>query len=73
MTGRDGPANQQQVCVKGRVGFDYVSNPQRLMKPLVRKDGVGKAADDLVDPGQSVHAFPRSHLGRGDGTRRVGP
>ena len=38
------------LCVKGRFGFDYVSNPQRLTKPMVRKDGVPKAADDLVDP-----------------------
>ena len=50
VTGRDGPANQNRLCVKGRFGFDYVSNPQRLTKPMVRKDGVKKAADDLVDP-----------------------
>jgi formate dehydrogenase major subunit len=48
--GRNGPANENRLCVKGRFGFDYISNPQRLMQPLVRKDGVGKAADDLVDP-----------------------
>src|SRR5450759_3781764 len=46
VSGRDGPANQNRLCVKGRFGFDYVSNPQRLTKPLVRKDGVAKAADD---------------------------
>ncbi|MFZ0845714.1 MAG: formate dehydrogenase subunit alpha [Pseudolabrys sp.] len=50
VTGRNGPANQNRLCVKGRFGFDYVSNPQRLMKPMVRKDGVAKSADDLVDP-----------------------
>jgi formate dehydrogenase major subunit len=50
VTGKDGPANQNRLCVKGRFGFDYVSNPQRLTKPMVRRDGVGKAADDLVDP-----------------------
>jgi formate dehydrogenase major subunit len=50
VSGRDGPANQNRLCVKGRFGFDYVSNPQRLTRPMVRKDGVGKAADDLVDP-----------------------
>ncbi len=50
VSGRDGPANQNRLCVKGRFGFDYVTNPQRLTKPLVRKDGVGKHADDLVDP-----------------------
>src|SRR5712675_2442087 len=50
VTGRDGPANQNRLCVKGRFGFDYVTHPQRLTQPMVRKDGVPKAADDLVDP-----------------------
>ena len=50
VSGRNGPANQNRLCVKGRFGFDYVSNPQRLTQPMIRKDGVGKAADDLVDP-----------------------
>src|SRR6187200_3267630 len=55
--GRNGPANQGRLCVKGRFGFDYVSNPQRLTKPMVRKDGVGKAADDLVDPANAWTHF----------------
>ncbi len=25
--GRDGPANQNRLCVKGRFGFDYVHHP----------------------------------------------
>ncbi len=50
VTGRDGPANENRLCVKGRFGFDYVHHPQRLTKPLIRKDGVGKRADDHVDP-----------------------
>src|SRR5664280_1794761 len=57
VSGRDGPANQNRLCVKGRFGFDYVSNPQRLTKPLVRKDGVAKAADDLVDPANPLTHF----------------
>src|ERR1700752_3356776 len=50
VTGKEGPANQNRLCVKGRFGFDYVSNPQRLKQPMIRKDGVPKRADDLVDP-----------------------
>jgi formate dehydrogenase major subunit len=50
VTGRNGPANQNRLCVKGRFGFDYVGNPERLTQPMVRKDGVAKRADDLVDP-----------------------
>lgn len=45
--GRDGPSNQSRLCVKGRYGFDYVHNPTRLTKPLVRREGVAKTADLL--------------------------
>ena len=40
--GRDGPANQNRLCVKGRFGFDYVEHPHRLTKPLIRKQGIAK-------------------------------
>jgi formate dehydrogenase major subunit len=50
VSGRDGPANQQRLCVKGRFGFDYVTNPQRLMKPMIRKDGVPKVPHEEIDP-----------------------
>jgi len=49
-TGRDGPANHNRLCVKGRFGFDYIHHPHRLKQPLIRKDGVGKSADAVVDP-----------------------
>ncbi len=48
--GRDGPANHNRLCVKGRFGMDYVHHPHRLTVPLVRKDGVSKRADDVIDP-----------------------
>jgi formate dehydrogenase major subunit len=48
--GRDGPANHERLCVKGRYGFDYVHHAHRLTVPLVRKEGVPKSADDEVDP-----------------------
>jgi formate dehydrogenase major subunit len=48
--GRDGPANENRLCVKGRFGFDYVHNAERLTVPLIRRDGVKKHADDTVDP-----------------------
>ena len=50
VTGRNGPANENRLCVKGRFGFDYVSNPQRLMHPMIRKDGVPKVPHEQVDP-----------------------
>ncbi|PUE37876.1 formate dehydrogenase subunit alpha [Limnohabitans sp. Hippo4] len=40
--GRDGPANHNRLCVKGRFGFDYIQHPQRLTVPLIRKVGVPK-------------------------------
>ena len=48
--GRDGPANHNRLCVKGRFGFDYVKHPHRLTKPLVRKEGVEKSGDMDLDP-----------------------
>src|SRR6476646_10702676 len=38
--GRHGPANENPLRVKGPFRLDYISNPQRLTQPLVRKDGV---------------------------------
>jgi formate dehydrogenase major subunit len=51
--GRDGPSNENRLCVKGRFGFDYAMSPERLTKPLIRRDDAPKAGDiDLrgVDP-----------------------
>ncbi len=53
--GRNGPANENRLCVKGRFGFDYVSHPHRLTKPLIRKDGAPKTMD--VDPGNPLTHF----------------
>jgi formate dehydrogenase major subunit len=50
VTGRNGPANENRLCVKGRFGFDYVVHPERLMKPLIRKPGLPKVVDDPIDP-----------------------
>jgi formate dehydrogenase major subunit len=57
--GRDGPANHNRLCVKGRFGFDYVHHRDRLTTPLIRKPGVPKDADDRVDPADpSTHFRP---------------
>lgn len=48
--GRDGPANENRLCVKGRFGFDYIDHKDRLTVPLIRKDGVAKNGHDRVDP-----------------------
>src|SRR5438034_7197691 len=57
--GRDGPANHNRLCVKGRFGFDYVHHPDRLTEPLIRKDGVGK--DDVaIDPANPFTHFRKA-------------
>jgi formate dehydrogenase major subunit len=43
--GRDGPANENRLCVKGRFGFDYAMSPERLTKPLIRRDDAPKVGD----------------------------
>jgi len=55
--GRDGPSNHGRLCVKGRFGFDYVHHPQRLMKPLIRREGVPRNAHQLVDPANPLETF----------------
>jgi len=55
--GRDGPANQNRLCVKGRFGLDYAGHPHRLTVPLVRIDGVAKNATDSVDPADPFTHF----------------
>ncbi|MEE8191105.1 MAG: formate dehydrogenase subunit alpha [Gemmatimonadales bacterium] len=36
--GRESPASESRLCVKGRYGFDYAKHPQRLGVPLIRRD-----------------------------------
>jgi formate dehydrogenase major subunit len=55
--GRDGPANHERLCVKGRFGFDYAHHPQRLTKPLIRKPGMPKSADFTMDPADPLSVF----------------
>ncbi|WP_204623568.1 formate dehydrogenase subunit alpha [Crenalkalicoccus roseus] len=50
VTGRDGPANQGRLCVKGRFGFDYLRHPERLTRPLLRIEGAAKDPADCLDP-----------------------
>jgi formate dehydrogenase major subunit len=55
--GRDGPANHNRLCVKGRFGFDYIHHPHRLTKPLVRLPNAKKDSNDQVDPGNPFTHF----------------
>jgi formate dehydrogenase major subunit len=55
--GKDGPANSSRLCVKGRYGFDYVQHKHRLTKPLIRKPGIPKSKDFVVDPDNWQEVF----------------
>ncbi|HET9976103.1 MAG TPA: formate dehydrogenase subunit alpha [Burkholderiaceae bacterium] len=56
--GRDGPANEGRLCVKGRYGFDYAHHPQRLTKPLIRRaDAPKKTGDFTMDPTRVMDVF----------------
>ncbi|MBI3506398.1 MAG: formate dehydrogenase subunit alpha [Proteobacteria bacterium] len=55
--GREGPANENRLCVKGRFGFDYVRHPHRLTQPLVRRDDAPKSGDIRIDPANPWTVF----------------
>ncbi|MGZ8340129.1 MAG: formate dehydrogenase subunit alpha [Telluria sp.] len=55
--GRNGPANQGRLCVKGRYGFDYAHHPHRLTKPLIRREGMPKTGDFTMDPERVMDVF----------------
>src|SRR5215204_2343124 len=61
LTCKNGPANENRLCVKGRFGFDYVHNPERLTQPMIRKDGVPKRVNETIDPSNPwTHFRPAS-------------
>jgi formate dehydrogenase major subunit len=55
--GRDGPSNHERLCVKGRYGFDYARHPQRLTVPLIRRSGVPKRGEFVMDPNNVMQVF----------------
>jgi formate dehydrogenase major subunit len=56
--GRDGPANHERLCVKGRYGFDYAHHPHRLTMPLIRRaDAPPKRGDFVMDPDRVMDVF----------------
>lgn len=57
VTGREGPANENRLCVKGRFGFDYVHHPHRLNVPLIRRDDISKNALEDIDPSNPLTHF----------------
>jgi formate dehydrogenase alpha subunit len=51
VTSRDGVGvNDGSLCVKGRFGYDYIHDPDRLTRPLIKEKGVFREAswDDAL-------------------------
>ncbi len=48
----DSPVNHGNLCVKGRFGYDFIYNPDRVTTPLIRKT--------RQVPGHRTQAFDRS-------------
>jgi len=48
---RNNPASQGSLCVKGRFGLDFVSSPDRLTTPLIKRNGTFEEAtwDEALD------------------------
>ncbi len=63
VSGRQGPANQGRLCVKGRYGFDYIHNPERLTRPLIRREDVPKSASMPFDPANPMTHFREADWG----------
>ena len=55
--GRNGPANENRLCVKGRFGFDYPNHRGRLTTPLIRRAGAPKGVDPAFDPASPLTHF----------------
>ena len=55
--GREGPANRNRLCVKGRFGYDYIKHPHRLTRPLIRRDDAPKRGDLDLDPANPLTHF----------------
>ncbi len=51
VTGVDVAPNNGSLCVKGRFGYNFINHPDRLTKPLIKKNGEFKEAswDEALD------------------------
>jgi formate dehydrogenase major subunit len=55
--GRNGPANENRLCVKGRFGQDYTRHRGRLTVPLVRRADAPKTPDLQIADGEILDYF----------------
>ncbi len=60
----DAPANGEFLCTKGRFGLGFATHPQRLRKPMVRRDLANRLG---LTPDQPPASLGRSPLVRAPG------
>lgn len=59
--------NDGRLCVKGRFGYDFIGNSERLTKPLIKKDGkfVESSWDEALDLIASKFTALKKEYGEG--------
>jgi formate dehydrogenase alpha subunit len=79
----DAVVNKGTLCIKGRYGYDYVFNPDRVMTPLIRKElqkpGERKPAQDMSewrqaswDEALDLVADRMTEIYKRDGSKAIG-
>src|SRR6516164_4067739 len=64
--GREQPGSHGRLCVKGRYGWDYAASPQRLTKPLIRREeAYPKGALSADVRGEMTAGEPSGKRGKG--------
>jgi formate dehydrogenase alpha subunit len=65
--GVSGSANEMTLCVKGHYGYDLINHPDRLKKPLIRKDdGLTEVSweEALQGAAQGIRSIKKKHGGK---------
>lgn len=68
----DAPANHGWTCVKGRFGWDFVHHPDRLTKPLIRREKGGELEEASWDEALDLVAQRFAEIKEKYGSRAFG-
>ena len=66
----DAAPNYAKLCVKGRFGYHFISSPERLTKPLVRKNG--QLQESTWDEALDLVADKLSRIRKDHGSDAIG-
>lgn len=66
----DSPVNGRWLCVKGRFGYEYIHHPDRLTRPLVKRNGEFRPAS--WDEAMGSIASRLAEIKRTDGPDAIG-